>query len=61
MTPTTVIATLGSAGGITVLLLMAASPFLAELLLPGPRPGAERVIPEQRTSADPVRRPAHAA
>lgn len=61
MTFTTVVSTLGSAGGITVLLLMAASPFLAELLLPGPRRGEEPVIPEQRTSADPVRRPAHAA
>ena len=61
MTFSEVLTLLGSGGGLAVLLVMAAAPFLAELLLPGPRCADEPVIPEQRTSADPVRRPAHAA
>lgn len=45
MTFATVVSTLGSAGGITVLLLMAAGPFLAELLLPSPAREVEAVVP----------------
>jgi len=61
MTFVAVLSALGSAGGLSVLLLMAAAPFLAELLLPSPARAAEVAIPEQRTSADPVRQELHAA
>lgn len=45
MTFTTVVSALGSAGGLTVLLLMAATPFLAELLLPSPAREVEVAVP----------------
>jgi hypothetical protein len=61
MTFSQVLTLLGSGGGLTVLLLMAAAPFLAELLLPGPRQAREQAVPEQRGCADPVPHPARAA
>lgn len=61
MTFSQVLTLLGSGGGLTVLLVMAAAPFLAELLLPSPRRTEEPVVPQQRATTDPVRRPAHAA
>jgi len=51
MTFTTVASALGSAGGITVLLLMAAAPFLGELLLPGSARAGEAADPEARSAA----------
>lgn len=61
MTVMVVLTVLGSFGGLAVLLLMAAAPLLAQLSLPRPAREVEVSIPVQRTAADPVRRPLHAA